>query len=210
MLAALAGCSMNETVVSSPDSAGVGPRTVAPSGSSGQESELEQERLDNLWAEIIGLYPEAERPTTLSVVRRHNTVEWAEVQSRCLQDAGYAVEKMQDGGVSFARVTIQDQDFHVARYACEAQFPPEPHTLLPPSDADLESTYTYLTGPLTDCLEARGFPVPEPPSLDTFIDQQRSAASRVTWSPYAEVSQYVPQDEWLRLNEACPQVPPGQ
>lgn len=171
-----------------------------------QAAALEQERLDYLWSEVVSMYPDADRPSEVMAIRTVTDSEWAETQTRCLQDAGYAAERMRDGGLSFARIPVQDQDFHVARYSCEARFPPDPVSLLPPSDADLESIYAYQTGSLTDCLEREGFAVPDPPSVETFIEQQRSGAA-VGWSPYAEISQNVGEDEWLRLNELCPQDP---
>lgn len=175
----------------------------------GQAAALEQERLDALWANVASVYPDAERPSAPKVVRTIKTSEWPDVQARCLQDSGYPVERMDDGGLSFGQVPVQDLNFHIALYTCEAQFPPEPHSLLPPSDEYFESLYTYRTGPLIECLRGRGYAAPDPPSLQTFIEQQRSGAPSA-WSPYSEISQTVGQDEWMSLNRECPQSPVDQ
>ncbi len=49
------------------------------------------------------------------------------------------------------------------------------------------------------CLESEGYALPDPPSLDAFID------SGGRWSAYAFVPDQISGDEWNRLLATCPQ-----
>ena len=93
----------------------------------------------------------------------------------------------------------------IARYVCDAKYPVDPSLTQPPTDAELDYLYNYFVDVLNPCLEREGIEVIEPPSRQAFKD---SLLSPDSWSPYVDVD-IRGQDEWTRLNRACPQSPPG-
>lgn len=73
--------------------------------------------------------------------------------------------------------------------------------LPPPSRDDFVAFYTFQRG-LKACIEAHGFPLPDPPSLESFI------ASRATnWSPLSQLIDLHPSasnsDAWDQLEAEC-------
>ncbi|MGO0576516.1 hypothetical protein [Ornithinimicrobium panacihumi] len=159
---------------------------------------------DDAWERVVAIFPESTRPV-VDTVDTISPDDWAKVQSTCLQEQGFPVKAMLDGGLFFGDVhPDQGQALHVAMYVCEVRFPIDAKYLTPLDDEEIERIFQYQTGPLTECLEARGHRVPEPPSFERFSAELLNGS--LQWSAYGDVR--VPHQEWLELNEACPQVPP--
>jgi hypothetical protein len=72
---------------------------------------------------------------------------------------------------------------------------------LPPSRDDFEAFYTFQRG-LKACFEAHGFPLPDPPSLESFI-----ASGATNWSPLSQLIDLHPSasdtDAWDQLEAEC-------
>jgi len=73
--------------------------------------------------------------------------------------------------------------------------------LPPPSRDDFEAFYTFQQG-LKACFEAHGFPLPDPPSLESFI-----ASGATNWSPLSQLIDLHPSasdtDAWDQLEAEC-------
>jgi hypothetical protein len=84
-----------------------------------------------------------------------------------------------------------------AREAKEQEQGPLP----PPSRDDFEAFYTFQRG-LKACFEAHGFPLPDPPSLESFI-----ASGATNWSPLSQLIDLHPSasdaDVWDQLEAEC-------
>jgi hypothetical protein len=80
----------------------------------------------------------------------------------------------------------------------------EQRPLPPPSRDDFEAFYTFQRG-LKACFEAHGFPLPDPPSLESFI-----ASSATNWSPLSQLIDLHPSasdaDVWDQLEAECEAV----
>ena len=128
-----------------------------------------------------------------------DTYETTRLVVACVNDHGFAVTLDPDGGVGFGSVASeQNQLAFAVVLACE-------HGLdirgpAPLSTVQLEKMYAYMVA-LAGCLEAQGYSVADPPSLDAYMDSQGN------WNPYDGLS--VGLDDWVALNRACPQNPVG-
>lgn len=143
----------------------------------------------------------------VDLVRFIDPSEWAEVMVDCLVDQGVDAKVSNDGqgGFESQGVAGQEMSMEIARYVCDAKYPVDPSLTQPPTDAELDYLYDYFVDVLNPCLEREGIDVIEPPSRQAFKDSLQSPDS---WSPYLAVG--IPgQEEWTRLNRACPQSPPG-
>ena len=162
--------------------------------------------LDQSWQGVQSQFPDAVRPD-VDFVRFIDQAEWAEVIVACLVEQGVDAKVSNDGqgGYESQGVVGQEQSMEIARYVCDAKYPVDPSLTQPPTDAELDYLYNYFVDVLNPCLEREGIEVIEPPSRQAFKD---SLLSPDSWSPYLAVD-VRGQDEWTRLNRACPQSPPG-
>lgn len=55
---------------------------------------------------------------------------------------------------------------------------------------------------LKACLEDMGYSISDPPSIDTFVATHYTEEG---WYPYLELPDMENEEEWLRVNEQCPQ-----
>ena len=166
-----------------------------------------QEQLDSYWDFVSGQVDGAERPD-VEQVRLIDPFEWAQVQAQCMRDEGFTdVVVLPDGGIKPGAGNDQQQSaYALARYVCNAKYPIDPKYTAPLSEVQIRAVYDYFLNDLVPCLEDNGHSVPEPPSLEVFIET--FATSR--WSPYTEVfgsGSSVPMDEYYRVSAACPQWP---
>lgn len=164
------------------------------------------ELLEQSWQGVESQFPDAVRPD-VDLVRFIDPSEWAEVMVDCLVDQGVDAKVSNDGqgGFESQGVVGQEMSMEIARYVCDAKYPMDPTLTQPPTDAELDYLYDYFVDVLNPCLEREGIDVIEPPSRQVFKDSLQSPDS---WSPYLAVD-IRGQDEWTRLNRACPQSPPG-
>lgn len=128
-----------------------------------------------------------------------DTYEATRLIVACANDHGFAVTIDPDGGIGFASVTPEQNQLAFAiELACEHGLhvrKPAPLTM-----EQLEKMYAYMVA-LAGCLEAQGYSVADPPSLDAYIDSQGD------WNPYDGLSLGL--DAWVPLNRTCPQNPVG-
>ncbi len=123
----------------------------------------------------------------------------------CMQDRGWdARYDESDGSMVVQDVPEEQQDQYLLDSEdCQAEtgFGADPADL---TDEQLEELYAHEVA-TAQCLRDEGVDVPEPSSEQAFKDAYASGSA---FSAYAAVGD-VPQEEWDRLNSACPQLPEG-
>ena len=183
----------------------LGPLPPPPEMTDAERSASYEDGLDSSWESIASEYPEAVRPD-VEFVRFIDKDEWAKVMVDCLIAEGMHAKLGTDGGIESFAPTGQAMAMDVARYVCNVKYPTDPALNLPPTEAELAYLYDYFALVLNPCLQAEGYEVTEPPSRQVFLDTYGTADM---WSPYRWVKPDGGQDEWERINRACPQGPPG-
>ncbi|NOY56171.1 MAG: hypothetical protein GXP34_09305 [Actinobacteria bacterium] len=131
-------------------------------------------------------------------------VDWVEVTAlevQCANDQGYPVTVIPPGnGIGYNQVVLDQQNMALAVVsACWAGL----H--IPPSEPMTEEQVTEFYYQQVDtkaCLEAEGYTVDDPPSLDTFIDSYMGGQD--IWTAYNSVPR-MSQADWYRIQELCPQ-----
>lgn len=120
---------------------------------------------------------------------------------RCIEEEGFAVSVNEMGALEWRGSEEQREAAYAAFDRCEAQLPLSVRTYEPPTEEDFKSWYaTYLE--VAACLEKEGYEIPPPPSLDSFVE-----SGGANWHPYDTIATdpNLPWEEWVRLNEVCPQ-----
>ena len=125
---------------------------------------------------------------------------WARWVAECYTRSGYPASEDPPGSgvVSYRGPNAPDFVTSTAKQRCDAEsllrFPDPPP---PETRGDWETIYRRVLDTAA-CLEAEGHNVPDPPTLDAFIDSDGD------WDPYLAVDD-VSNDEWNRLLGVCPQ-----
>lgn len=185
---------------------GGGPPPPPPQLSEQEVDAAYADFLDQSWQRVESQFPDAERPD-VERVRFIDQSEWAEVIVACLVEQGVDAKVSNDGqgGYESQGVVGQELSMAIAAYVCDAKYPVDPSLTQPLTDAELDYLYNYFVDVLNPCLEREGIEVTEPPSRQAFKDSLLTVDS---WTPYLAVD-IRGQEEWNRLNRACPQSPPG-
>jgi hypothetical protein len=148
-------------------------------------------------------------PTDVEFERYISPDEYAIVMVPCLNELGIPASTLPDGGVGFGDIPA-DQALaqKEAMYRCEVRYPTHPRFLEPLDDGQLRRLYAYFVDELVHCLEAEGYVVDPPPTMETFVASYSDPESEA-WTPYPVGDpQLEDTDEWYRLNQICPQTPP--
>ncbi|MFH1331205.1 MAG: hypothetical protein ABIJ48_11205 [Actinomycetota bacterium] len=122
---------------------------------------------------------------------------------QCLADRGFPGEQVPSASGDLWRVPIAESQVEAFRQASDqclvesGLLTGEP--IQPPSAEYLSAYYDFLLE-LAECVEAQGYPVPSPPSRETFVE-----SGGAIWHPYERVG--AGEEDFLRLEEACPQTP---
>jgi hypothetical protein len=115
----------------------------------------------------------------------------------CLNGEGFSASVYQDLSVKIDVPEEQMGAFAAVEDACwqaaDERYPAAP----PPTAEQLYDLYLEAAA----CLEAEGYPIPEPPTRDSWVD---AYPGRVLWHPHSFVPN-VGEETWLRLNRVCPQ-----
>src|SRR5690606_19973409 len=123
-------------------------------------------------------------PTDVEFVRYLDRDEWAEVHAQCLRDQGFHTEVTPDGGLRFNAPADQQRALHEAQYRCDVQYPIHPRFRQPLTTEQIALLYGYYVDTLRPCLEAEGYEIEQPPSLETFTATLYEDSS---WHPYNSV-----------------------
>jgi len=115
----------------------------------------------------------------------------------CMRDQGWPIEAVGATGMSWTAVPPQQNEAaQIAFAGCVAGLNLPEYGA--PSGVEIESIYRFWVDTLTPCLESEGYDIPDPPSVETFVETYPG----VEWSPWRYVTDYSP-----GLEERCPQSP---
>ncbi len=164
-----------------------------------------EDPLDLLWLAYVGAYPDAERPA-VELVRYISPADGAPFRVSCMHDEGFPdVSEGQDGSIASGIVPpAQNEAYAIAQYVCAVKYQIAPEYQLPFTDEQLGDLYDYYVESLIPCLDGKGYAVVDIPSRGTFVDSEYEQG----WSPYQYVRDF-DENEWLSVNEQCPQWPSG-
>lgn len=143
-------------------------------------------------------------PTDAEFVCYISRDESGRVYAECISEQGFDATENSSGGVHFDVPKEQQPALAVAEYRCLARYPVHPVFMQPLTEEQVEILYDYYVDTLVPCLEGEGYDVGEVPTLETYKATRRTDEQ---WFPYNVVGA-VPEDEWRRINEKCPQGPP--
>ncbi|WP_221856977.1 hypothetical protein [Microbacterium marinilacus] len=184
------------------------PAASVPS-SSGSEDGANEE--DQAWAQALRRAPslqDTDRPV-VEMVRYIEIADFGKVMVDCLNEAGFpdvALTADGEGYSTQAGDAAQAEALALAEYTCKTQFPVDPRFLEPLTEAQIRMIYDYSVGPLTDCLEAQGHVISNPPAFEVFRDQYPQGRS---WSPIDDATAALSSQESIELIKICPQLPEG-
>lgn len=126
----------------------------------------------------------------------YGSVEHVNWLAQCIESAGFVVEVDQGGLMARPGVTQQARYREVMAFCEQAAVDSGlVGPLLPPDEEELAARYEAAMWTY-DCLEAAGFPVPDPVSLDVYIESGGSG-----WHPYNAISPGV----YAEAERQCPQ-----
>jgi hypothetical protein len=162
--------------------------------------------VDGLWAQFHGSFPQIPRPD-VAIKRSIDLSEWGATMLPCLKEAGFPdVTLYADGSISHDGITVQEDQYQLALYICQAQYPLKDKYIAPLDEQQLEHLYIYYTETLVPCLASHGYQISTPPSETSFLDSY----DRAPWYPYTDIpASSMSQSDWDSLNNACPQSPPS-
>lgn len=156
--------------------------------------------------ELAERYMLDDPPQDAEFVRYISPEEYAAVMVPCLTEQGIPVRALPDGGVGYD--DLPEEEWvrqREAGYRCHVRFPTHPMFEEPLSDDQLRRLYSYLVDDLTPCLEDEGYATTAPPAVEVFIETYPVGNA---WSPWpANDPRLHAEEEWYRLNVACPQSP---
>ncbi len=126
----------------------------------------------------------------------------------CLAEHGIAATATDDGGIEIPTLPGQDATpIFELQEGCRDDLVAAGR-ISPPSEPTreyFEGSYAYNLS-LKTCLEAEGFEISEPPSVETYIDSYLNFTGEGSWAPYNDISPgMLSQAEWEDLNRICPQ-----
>jgi hypothetical protein len=117
----------------------------------------------------------------------------------CLAEFGLAGVFERRPGGGFTASGVGENEISIMQQCRESASERWPDPPPPVSATEFAALYD-LYMKQAECLEQEGYEV-EPPSLDRYIDIQGN------WVPYDDLPEMHDGQEWLRINEACPQSP---
>jgi hypothetical protein len=124
-----------------------------------------------------------------------NPDEFERNMEACLNEAGYDVKVYDDGSVGISLPNDQMPELDAASSGCSQRFGYDAVSTL--TDEQMPDLYAETVATV-ECLEEHGYPVPDVPSEQAFIDGTPFMA-------YGEVPTTVVGEKWDRLQLECPQ-----
>jgi hypothetical protein len=122
----------------------------------------------------------------------------------CLQEAGFDVELLGSGLVSFDAVPDDQADAaRLAQWTCQAQYSTDPRGSLPLTEDQIRMLYDYDNTTMRECLESHGIFVDVAPNFDIYREALRAHEDGWSAWSYVDLSE-IGQDAWDDLEAECP------
>lgn len=159
--------------------------------------------LDEQWAQVIAVFPNAVRPDTTKV-REIEPEDWASVIAGCLDEQGFQTVVRADGGIENPGVpSAQQEALAVAKFVCGASYPFSEKYSQPLTETQLSRLYEFWVGESVPCLQSFGLNPPPAPTLAVFLEQYGTADG---WHPFI-VFGTLSGPRYDEVFVACPQAP---
>ncbi len=153
---------------------------------------------------LLARFPDADVPDA-RFIRFVDHSEWVAAIVDCMTGLGFSAAPDGDGGVQTGPTPPEQEEAEaVASYTCRTSYPIHPRFSLPLTVEQRRALYNYYVHELVPCLEREGYEQDAPPTWQSF-DEGFEGGS---WLPYDAV-EITSMDEWRRINDVCPQGPPG-
>lgn len=138
-----------------------------------------------------------------NVVRVVKTSEQFPLIAMCLQEAGWNnVQIGEDGSLNTGMIPEgQFDDYELQSVICSAKYPVSDEVFAPLTEQELQAIYAHQTGPLTVCLQEKGYVVPDAPSFQKWR-RDYTSGSPTMWDPFAGTHETSP-DEFNQLKKEC-------
>lgn len=127
---------------------------------------------DELRAELAASLAEEydiKDPPEVTLIREVPPDEASKVQSECMMTAGWPNQILPNGAVEYDYTDDQTEDFNLALYTCELQYPVEAKYTRPLDDTQWAMMYDHFVNEYIPCAEAEGYNVGEIPSKDSYL-----------------------------------------
>nr|BFF12453.1 hypothetical protein GCM10025699_37560 [Microbacterium flavescens] len=159
--------------------------------------------LDERWAQVIAVFPDAVRAETTKV-REIKPEAWALTIAGCLEEQGFQTIVRVDGGIESPGVPAAQQEaLAVAQFVCGAAYPFAEKYSLPLTDAQLSQLYAFWLEESVPCLQSFGLDTPPAPTLAVFLETYESPDM---WRPFVGLGSLTG-DRYEEVVAACPQAP---
>ena len=147
-------------------------------------------------------------PPEVEVVRYIASEERGEVMNDCLRESGWAV----DSGGMVDVPAGQESKYQESQYVCAMKYPVPARYDQEWGDEQLRQQYAWTTEFVVPCLEEAGHPITNIPSESVFLERWTSERP---FFPFEQVQ--IPgggsaqqfNKAWSDLEQACPQMTPG-
>jgi hypothetical protein len=195
-LGASVGCGGDEGVIYDPPEAMTPPQENEPPEENGPVGRFYDHLLETRYCleQLFGSGAVSEPPSLESFVASggKNWDPWQEAFER------YGADTIVDACGRRLELPYWKAQF---REAQKQEIEPGPPPLPPPSRDDFEAFYAFQSG-VQACIEAHGFALPDPPTLESFI-----ASGAANWSPASELFELHPSAskgaDWDELETDC-------
>lgn len=108
-------------------------------------------------------------PPDVAIVREVKPDEAGTIRAECMTEAGWPNQVLPDGAVQYDYTDDQADDFNLAVYTCELQFPVEAKYTRPFGDDQWAMMYDHFIDVYVPCAKAEGYDVGEIPSRDVYL-----------------------------------------
>lgn len=150
-------------------------------------------------------------PPQVDLVRESSPFDYDQAQVDCLRAAGYDASIDPTGGIQ-GKANVDNptdeywQQFNLASYVCQAQYPLAEIYYEPLSEGQEKVYADYFLDELPKCLEEFDVQFEAPPTREVFLAQ---FATEGAWTPYTTAQ--IPPGKTASVMTACPQfIPPGR
>ena len=169
-------------------------------------SEADQLAVNQQIAELRSSNPLLADIETPEVIRVIPAAEWTQTFADCVNEFGFSVTVLSDGGVKQEADGSQIESLQVANFMCHAMYPMRPDQSGDLTEEQLKRSYEYQTVTLPACLAELGHEVTNAPSYETWKVTQ-------TWSELdALFSSFMSStgDYYYQVQESCPRNTPPE
>ncbi|MEY2848004.1 MAG: hypothetical protein RI885_669 [Actinomycetota bacterium] len=128
-------------------------------------------------------------------------VQQADYVADCLEGQGWEVTRTADGAFEVTYSVDQEAQYQAQRTQCYSDSEEKLGTQPKLTESAVSALYDQQVS-TSDCLEALGFDIPDPPTKQAWVEQVlQSSGSSDTWYPY----NYLEAEDQVSASQKCPE-----